>query len=144
MTTPKPRPVAPGDPGSRARLTDAVAGRGGVPADVWVHEHVEVHASPIAGCGLFATAPAAATVVMRLGGRIVSTNALRRLFDDAGNDVYIDTFAIGEDARLLLPEGTVAHFGNHCCTPTVWPVDALRLATCVDVDAGEALTITTA
>ena len=65
----------------------------------WLHPHVEVSSSPIAGLGLFATAPiAAGTVVSRLGGRLVSGERLRELFvaeDRDSQHLYIDTITVG-------------------------------------------------
>jgi hypothetical protein len=55
--------------------------------DCWLHPDVEVGRSPISGHGLFATAPIpSGTVVSRLGGRLVSTAALRDLFTAAARD----------------------------------------------------------
>jgi hypothetical protein len=41
----------------------------------------------------------------------------------------------------VLPPGTTAHYGNHSCEPTMWPVGAYELATCRAVAAGDALTV---
>ena len=54
---------------------------------------------------------------------------------------YVDTFAIGDDMHLVLPTQTTAHYGNHSCEPTMWPVSVFELATCRPVVAGEELTI---
>jgi len=112
------------------------------PNDVWVHPSVEVRASAIAGQGLFATAPLdAEVVVIRLGGRLVTTTELHRLFTEAADDQYIDTFAVGDDSHIVLPPGTTAHYGNHSCEPNLWPINAHELATCRPIDAREELTI---
>lgn len=90
-----------------------------------------VCSSPIAGNGLFfATALDAGIVVVRLGGRLVDTAELHRLLTGAtSSGEYIDTFAVGDDTHIVLPTGTTAHFGNHSCEPTVWPISAYELAT---------------
>ena len=54
---------------------------------------------------------------------------------------YIDTITVYEDAHLVLPSGTVIHFGNHSCDPTLWHVGPYELATRRDVAAGEEATI---
>ena len=75
--------------------------------DCWLHPDVEVRRSPISGHGLFATAPVTAgTVVSRLGGRLVSTEALHQLFTAAARDPghpYIDSITVGTDLHLVLP-----------------------------------------
>src|SRR5690349_14213641 len=64
--------------------------------DCWLHPDVVIGPSPIAGRGLFATAPiAAGTVVSRLGGRLVSTRRLRELL--ATTEEYVDTIAVVDD-----------------------------------------------
>ena len=50
--------------------------------DLWIDERLVVRTSPIEGQGLFASeAVPAATVVIRLGGRVVSSAELDRMFD---------------------------------------------------------------
>lgn len=113
-----------------------------VPTQVWVHPDVVVGMSSIAGHGLFATAPiAAGLAVVRLGGRIVATAELHQLFAEAPDGAYVDTFAIGDDAHLVLPGGTDAHYGNHSCAPTIWPNGAFELVARVDLAAGDELTV---
>jgi SET domain-containing protein len=113
------------------------------PDEVWTHSAVHVDESSIAGRGLFADSHLdAGTVVIRLGGRLVSTDELRRLFAEAASsNEYIDTFAVGDDCHIVLPQHTAAHFGNHSCDPTMWPVSAFELAARHDVEAGEELTV---
>ncbi len=109
---------------------------------VWVHPSIVVRSSAIAGGGLHARAPLpAGVVVIRLGGRLVDTATLHELFARAEPGEYVDTFAVGEDAHLVLPPGTTAHYGNHSCEPTMWPVGAYELATCRPVAAGDELTV---
>ncbi len=72
---------------------------------------------------------------------MVTTDELHRLFADAAEGEYIDTFAVGADAHIVLPPNTTAHFGNHSCDPTLWPVGAFELATLRAVDRGEELTV---
>lgn len=113
------------------------------PEDVWIHPEVRVGESTIAGKGLFTSAPLdAGTVVVRLGGRLVTTDQLHILFDAAETaGEYVDTFAVGGDVHLVLPPQTTAHYGNHSCDPTMWPVSAFELATCRSIEPGEELTI---
>ena len=109
---------------------------------VWVHPSLEVGPSPIAGDGLLATVPLpAGLVVIRLGGRLVDTASLHELFERVGPGEYVDTFAVGEDLHLVLPPSSTAHYGNHSCEPTMWPVGAYELATCRPVAAGDELTV---
>lgn len=112
--------------------------------DCWLHPDVEVRPSPIAGLGLFATAPiAAGTVVSRLGGRLVSTAALRELFTAAARDPgrpYIDTITVGADLHLVLPPRRPNGYGNHSCDPNLWWVSEYELAARRDIAAGEELT----
>jgi hypothetical protein len=80
--------------------------------------------------------------VVRLGGRLVTTDELHALFETAAaSDEYIDTFAVGDDLHLVLPTRTAAHYGNHSCDPTMWPVSAFELATSRPIITGEELTI---
>jgi uncharacterized protein len=112
------------------------------PRDVWTHASVQVQRSPIAGDGLFATTRIDADqVVIRLGGRLVSTAELHRLFADAGDDDSIDTFAVGDDTHIVLPRATTAHYGNHSCEPNIWPISSYELATMRAVGPGDELTI---
>ncbi len=112
------------------------------PDEVWVNPLAAVRPSAIAGHGLFATvALDVGVVVIRLGGRLVTTAELHRLFAEAADGDYIDTFAVGDDSHIVLPPGTTAHYGNHSCRPNLWPIDAYELATCRRVAAGEELTI---
>ncbi len=115
---------------------------GDCPSEVWTHPSLEVRCSPIAGDGLFATAPIDAdVVVIRLGGHLVNTTELHQLFADTPPDQYVDTVAVGDDLHIVLPAGTVVHFGNHHCDPTIWPVDTYELATRRAVSADEELTV---
>jgi uncharacterized protein len=113
--------------------------------DVWVDDRVTVARSSIAGRGLFATEDIGAGVVLvRLGGRLVTTAELFELIDAAENDPgapYVDTITVYEDAHLVLPAGTVAHFANHSCDPNLWHIGPYELATRLEVRAGEELTV---
>jgi SET domain-containing protein len=115
------------------------------PADVWVDERVEVGASGIEGDGLFARADLAAnTPVLRLGGRLVTTEELDALITAADADPdapYVDTFTVYEDAHVVLPPGTRAHYANHSCDPNLWYSDAYTIVTRRDITADEELTI---
>jgi hypothetical protein len=110
--------------------------------DVWIHPCVEVRRSGVAGEGLFATTRLDAdVVVIRLGGRLVSTAELHHLFAAAADGDYIDTVAVGDDTHIVLPPGTAAHYGNHSCEPNMWSVGAYELVTRRPVDPGDELTI---
>jgi uncharacterized protein len=109
--------------------------------DSWLSDQVQVRSSGIAGQGLFArTDIPAGVVVSRLGGRIVSDDALEELMRVA-EDTYIDSVSIVEDGNLVLPPGTSSHFGNHGCDPSLWWVDPFSLATTSHVPGGEELTV---
>ena len=79
-------------------------------------------ASPIEGRGLFAAdAVPAGTVVIGLGGRLVSSAELDSLIATADADPaapYVDTLTVDEDLHLVLPSETSVHFVNHSCDPT--------------------------
>jgi SET domain-containing protein len=112
--------------------------------DCWLHPAVAVRPSPIAGLGLFASAPIAAdTVVSRLGGQLVSGQQLRDLFAAAARNPlrpYIDTIAVDEDVHLVLPPRRPNGYGNHSCDPNLWWVGPYKLAARRDLAAGEELT----
>jgi hypothetical protein len=125
--------------------TLALVGRVEPPAKLWVHEHLSVERSSIEGHGLFATRDlSAGTIVVQLAGRLVTSDELTALIaeSDADPDApYVDTFTVYEDAHLVLPPGTVAHYGNHSCDPNLWLAGPYGIATRRDVAAGEELTI---
>ena len=107
--------------------------------DVRVHPATTVAASPIAGRGLFATADlAAGTLVIRLGGRLVSDAELAALIAAPGP--YVDTAEVAKDVNVVLPTGTPAHFANHSCDPTLRRDGAYRLVARRAVRAGDELT----
>ena len=112
--------------------------------DCWLHPNLEIRQSPIAGLGLFATAPiAAGTVVSRLGGRLVSATELDNLFAAAATDPdhpYIDTIDVTETHHLVLPPRCPNGYGNHSCDPNLWWVNAYALATRRDIAADEEVT----
>jgi len=115
------------------------------PKTLWVHAHVVAKDSGIEGRGLFATEDLPADeLVIRLSGRLVSTNELAGLIERANADPshsYVDTLTIYEDAHLVLPPGTMIHFGNHSCDPNMWHVGPYEIATRRAIGAGEELTI---
>jgi hypothetical protein len=112
--------------------------------DCWLHPAIEVGPSPIAGLGLFAKSPiAVGTVVSRLGGRLVSTAALRHVFTAAALDPghpYIDTITVDANLHLVLPPRRPNGYGNHSCDPNLWWVSAYELAARSAIAAGEELT----
>ncbi len=110
------------------------------PEAPWLDGTVVVGDSPIAGRGLFASASIEpGTVVTRLGGRLVTTAELLVLLRDA--DEYVDTLAVFDDAHLVLPAGSMVHFGNHSCDPNLWHVGPYELAARRSIAAGEELTV---
>lgn len=115
------------------------------PTDVWADERVEVRPSPIEGRGLFAGDDIdAGTVVLRLGGRLVSSADLAALIATTGDDPdapYVDSITVDEDAHLVLPAGSVAHFANHGCDPNLWHVGPYDVAARRPVAAGDELTL---
>jgi SET domain-containing protein len=115
------------------------------PPEVWADDRVEVRGSLIEGRGLFANGDiAAGTVVLRLGGRLVTTSELLALFaanEDDPDAVYIDTITVDDDAHLVMQPSSVAHFGNHSCDPTLWHAGPYAVVTRRDVVAGDELTV---
>lgn len=113
--------------------------------DVWVHEHVAVGPSAVEGRGLIATAPiAAGAPVLRLGGHLVGSASLAALLGDTAMDPggrFVDTVTVDDDAHLVLPEGTIAHFGNHSCDPTMWHVGPYELVARRAIGPGDELTL---
>ncbi len=112
--------------------------------DCWLHRDVGVGPSAIAGRGLFATAPiTAGTIVSRLGGRLVSTAALRDLLAAAARDPrrpYVDCVTVDADRHLVLPPGRRSGLGNHGCDPNLWWAGPYELAARRDIAPGEELT----
>lgn len=112
--------------------------------DCWLHADLEVRPSPIAGLGLFATAPIPADVVVsRLGGRLVSAAELHHLFATAAGDPrrpYLNTIAVTETEHLVLAPHCPNGYGNHSCDPNLWWVSAYELATRRAVAADEEVT----
>ena len=115
------------------------------PSAVWIDDRLVVRPSPIEGNGLFATSDIpVGTVVVRMGGRLVSTPELAELIAAVVADPelpYVDTITIAEDAHLVLPPGTAVHFANHSCDPALWHVGPYELATRRAVAAGDEVTV---
>ena len=114
------------------------------PDGVWVDGRLVVRESSIEGRGLFFTEDVpAGTSVIRLGGRLVSSDELEELIAEnvVGSGPYVDTISVDEDSHLVLPPGTDLHFGNHSCDPTLWHVGPYELATRRDVSAGDEATM---
>jgi len=115
------------------------------PADVWVDERVVARGSGIEGTGLFAVGDiAAGEIVLRLGGRLVDSPTLDGMIAATIGDpdaVYIDTVTIDEDAHLVMPPSTLAHYVNHSCDPNLWHVGPYEIAARGPIAAGEELTI---
>jgi uncharacterized protein len=115
------------------------------PAEVWVDGRVVVEASPIHGQGWIAAETiAAGEIVVRLGGRLVSSATLDELLAAAGVDPgagYVDTVLVAEDLHLVLPPGTTAHYGNHSCDPNLGFDGPYVIRARRDILAGEELTV---
>ncbi|HEX5403929.1 MAG TPA: SET domain-containing protein [Pseudonocardiaceae bacterium] len=88
-----------------------------VPSACWQHTDVEVRNSTIQGDGLFAARPL-----------------------PAGHQ-YVDTIAVDEDVRLVLPPNQPIHHDNHSCDPNLWHTDAYTLVTRRAIEVGEELTV---
>lgn len=79
------------------------------PPDVLIDDRLTVADSPIQGRGLFfSTDLPQDTVVVRLGGRLVSSAQLRALVASAEHDPgapYVDTITVHPGRHLVLPPG---------------------------------------
>jgi uncharacterized protein len=119
----------------------------GVPPEpgVWVHEGVEIRESPIEGRGLFSLVPmVSGTLVLRLGGHIVSSVELGVLISTANTDpdvTYVDTISLAEDRHLVLPPSTMVHFGNHSCDPSLWHSGLYDLTARRPIAPGDEITV---
>jgi len=115
------------------------------PTEAWADERVIVGCSLIEGGGLFTTADIdAGTVLLRFGGRLVNTPELSDLIAGAEANPgapFVDTITVYEGVHLVLPPGSVLHFGNHSCDPNLWHVGPYELAARRDVVEGEELTL---
>lgn len=111
----------------------------------WIDSRLVVRESVVEGRGLFfAEDVPGGTVLIRLGGMLVTSQELEDLIATADVDPsapYIDTITVYTDAHLVLPPGSAIHFGNHSCDPTLWHTGAFELATRRDVSAREEATI---
>jgi uncharacterized protein len=111
------------------------------PPTCWLHEDVVVEFSPIEGRGLFARVPIpAGTVVMKLGGKLVTRAELDRMFAEGESDPdaeYIDSMSVDDGIDLVMAPGQDVHFGNHSCDPNIWHVDAYTLAARRDIAEDE-------
>ena len=127
------------------RQTAGVTFGGAPPQEPWIDSRLVVRESLIDGCGLFFVKDVpAGTVLIRLGGTLVTSQELEDLIAEADVDAsapYIDTITVYEDAHLVLPPGSAIHFGNHSCDPTLWHIGAFELATRWDATAGEEATV---
>jgi uncharacterized protein len=109
-------------------------------AKCWLSDKADLRRSTIEGRGLFAGVDIAAGVtIARLGGSIVSTEALHELL--SASNRYVDTVSLFQNQHLVLPQGTSQHFGNHSCEPNLWWVDPLSLTTRSPVAAETELTV---
>jgi uncharacterized protein len=114
-------------------------------ARLWVDPDLVVRPSAIEGYGIFAGSDLqAGRVLIRLGGRLVGTDELARMIAVATADPalpYIDSVSVSEEMHLVLPPGTVAHFGNHSCDPTMWHDGPYVISARRDIPVGKELTI---
>jgi uncharacterized protein len=106
----------------------------------WVEDALVVAESRISGQGLFASEHIeSGRVLVRLGGRLVSTSELRELLDNSCR--YVDTLTIHDDVHLVLPFGTKVHYGNHSCDPNLWHMGPYEIAARRDIQTGEEVTV---
>ena len=107
--------------------------------DFWLHPSAEVRPSRIAGRGLFARNPIAqGEAVSRVGGRLVTTDELKRLFETS--DYYVDSVVVDEDVHLVMPPNSTGHWANHSCEPNLGWADEYTLVALRDIAADEELT----
>jgi uncharacterized protein len=115
------------------------------PVEMWVSDKVTVAPSAIDGQGLYAADDLeAGTVVIRLAGRLVSSAELAELLGSAqaaGGGSYVDTITVFDDRHLVLPSGSIVHYGNHSCDPNLWHVGPYEIAARRNVGPGEELTV---
>ncbi len=84
-----------------------------------------------------------ASRVVELGGRLVSSQQLRRLIACRDADPtlpYVDSIIADDDLHLVLPPGSAQHFGNHSCDPNLWWKDAFTLVARRDIPSDVELT----
>lgn len=109
------------------------------PTSCWLDRRAAPGPSPIAGTGLFATAPiAAGEIVMRLGGEALTDAAFRIRTRDMPR---YSAIAIDDGLNLLLPDDAPTNFGNHGCDSNLWMNDAVTVAARRDIAPGDELTI---
>jgi len=95
------------------------------------------------------TKAAAAEMSNRISGLLRAWTAfddatLAALIDDAGRSpdgAYIDSIAVSPGRHLVLPSGSIAHFGNHSCDPTMWHEGAYDLVARRAIETDEELTV---
>jgi hypothetical protein len=114
------------------------------PLGCWIHPSVTVRRSPVEGWGLFtADALSLGTVVLRLGGRLVTDVGLTARLATAAADPaqpYVDTITVDTNLHLLIPPGDPVHYGNHSCDPNLGYVDPYAFAARREIAPGEELT----
>jgi SET domain-containing protein len=102
----------------------------------WLASRAEVRPSPIAGRGLFATAPiAAGEVVLKFGGRLIDDAQLAAL------QPPYSSLAVADGWHLLLDPDHPACFANHACDPNLWLRDATTATARRDIGEGAELTL---
>lgn len=102
-----------------------------------------MRASTIDRLGLFAAADVKmGERVMAWGGRVITdrqVEALHATYEATG--VEHSCAAIGEGLNLLQEADDPLRYGNHCCDPNLWMLDATCEGARRDIAAGEELTI---
>lgn len=129
------------------------------PEECWVHPTIEVRPSRIAGRGLFATSPIVeGRVVVRFGGKLMSTEELRVLFNATPDSLkrvanedssikYLDAISLYDDIHLVIPFGENeglgrdVHFNNDSCDPNIWHADAYTSVARRNIGSDEELTV---
>jgi uncharacterized protein len=110
----------------------------------WVVDDARIQPSNISGHGLVATRPiSAGRVVVRFGGRAVSSLEYAQLVVAAGTDsaAFVGSISIDDGVKLILPLGSRAHFVNHNCDPNLWYADPFQLVAREPIRKGEELTV---
>jgi uncharacterized protein len=110
--------------------------------ECWLDPRITTGTSSIEGTGLFTTAVIpAGVVVVRMGGRLVSSAELQELLNrSAGGGGYVDTIVVAADRHLVLPPGQAVHYGNHSCDPNLWWAGPYTLVSRRPIPAGQEVT----
>ena len=113
-----------------------------LPARSWLDPRIEVRPSPIDRLGLFSNARIqAGERVIIWGGQLITDAGVARLqaaFEVSGAEYSCAAFEAG--LSVLQQPDDPLRYGNHCCDPNLWMVDAITQAARRDIRAGEEVT----